>query len=249
MNSRRRFLQTNISAAMWGALNLRTAPVMAAFDGQLDTSELPGMDALRWYAQQLTLISPDELDQLIERESREFGSWPFRLNGAYVYNTGRLSLNIQRPDLGHKFTMNYFDPRDASYWGIEDFGIKGHLGGNADTVWISADVGNDRERGTWYGYGGYGLSRISQMGINDGQPPSSQIRINGNYIDIYNNQVLEGIADYDTTRAPLLTGVYEGMHTELMRRRTQIFAETNATYRRNLQQIIHELEKEGKIRL
>lgn len=86
MTSRRTFLQTSATAVMWETLNFRAGPVLAAFDKQLDTSELPGFDALRWYAQQSTLIVPNDLKfEVLEREAKEFGSMPYKLNMRDIY--------------------------------------------------------------------------------------------------------------------------------------------------------------------
>ena len=72
----------------------------------LDTSELPGIGALRWYAQQLTLLDLDDLEfKAYECEARESGSVPYKVNGAHVYLADELDLLIIKPDMGHEFFM------------------------------------------------------------------------------------------------------------------------------------------------
>lgn len=213
----------------------------------LDTSELYGLDALRWYAQQLTLVDSDDLEfKVLEREAKESGSVPYKVNGAYVYMTDEIYLSIGRPDFGHQFIMTYTDSNGASKYIINDVWLKGYLGVNADTINVITGTGNSQENSWWQGYGGYTLFKVRPFG-KKGQ--NTQFDINGKLYYINENETLEGVADYDTTRAPLLTGVYEGKHAELMRRHDKVFRETNAEYRKNLQHIIRELEKEGKIKL
>lgn len=250
MITRREFFRTCALAAALKNFNLKTGRVLAANDLLLDTSELPGFAVLRYYAQQLTLVDPYDLEfKAFEREAIESMSMPYKVNGAQVYRTGGLDLFIGRPDRGHKLFMTDTDSHGALRY-VEDVWLKGHLGGNEDTITITvARIGSSTENSWWHGYGGYGLFRYRPLRKNEAQSPTSQFEINGRTTDIGENNVLEGIASYDTTRAPLLTGIYEGTHAELMARRNQVFRQTNFEYRKNLQRIIHELEKEGKIKL
>ncbi len=246
MISRRLFLQTS-AAAMWEPFNFRTGQVLAAPDAQLDTSELPGFDALRWYAQQATVLNPDDLEfKVLERESLESGSFPFKVNGSYVYLTGELALHVGRPDFGHEFVMAYTDSNGAKR-SVNDVWMKGHLGGDADRVAFTREIDGNTEENS-YGQGGYSILRYRPRRSDDGYGEHifSKFGIEGT---IYSEKVLEDIAYFDTSRAPLLTGPYEGRHKEFLARGVQLLIESNAEYRKNLQHIIRELEKEGKIKI
>ena len=245
--NRRQFLESGLAALALGAFNLKTGKILAEPYSQIDISQLQGMDALRWYAQKLVVISPDDLEfKVFEREAKESMSLPYKVNGAYAYLENEISLHIGRPDIDSKFIMTYTDSNGISK-NVHDGGLKGHLGSDADTINDYAGLGNNtEEKRWWYGYGGYRLFRLRALGYNE-EPSPQSFKINGEPYFIGSGNVLEGIADYNTTMAPLLTGVYEGKHFELLRRREQIFMETNAQYRKNLQLIVRELEREGKI--
>jgi len=247
MISRRMFLQASAAAMMLETFNFRTDMVLAVPDALLDTSELPGMDALKWYAQQLVLIDPNDDRFGLERESKEFGSFPYKVNGSPVYMEDPLYLHITRPDYAHEFVMAYMDSNGEKRV-VTDVWLKGHLGEGADRVTFIREIDGSTEESSWYGHGGYSILRYRPRRNDDGYGEHlfSKFGIDGT---IYSEKVLEDIAYFDTSRAPLLTGTYEGKHEEFLARGVQLLIESNADYRKNLQQIIRELEKEGKIRL
>jgi len=241
MVNRRRFLQAG--AALLATYNLGNVSVLAMLD---ESPELPGFDILRWYAQKLAVIDPDDLEfKVLERESRNSQSLPYRVNGAYVYIRGDTSLHISRPDFGHKFTMAYSD--SGSKFILDDVWLKGYLEDDRDTVTVIKASNRSEEHSFWYGHGGYRLFRFRQSGKNENQLSPSEFQINGETYFIGDNKLLEGIADYDTSRAPLLTGIYEGKHEDLLKQRNKFFRDANTEYRKKLQQIIRELEEDGKI--
>ena len=245
--NRRQFLEYGMAALAMGAFNLRTGRVFAEPYPQIDTSQLHGMDALRWYAQKLMVIDLDDLEfKVFEREAKESWSLPYKLNGAYVYLENGISLRIERPDIDSKFIMTYTDSNGV-WKAVHDKWLKGHLGGVNDEVSMVIHKGKNTEDSLWKGYGGYQLYRFRPLGKDDKPNSPEEILFIREHYFSDEAIFLEGTAQYDTTRAPLLTGFYEGKHFELLRRREQIFMETNAQYRKNLQQIIIDLEKEGEI--
>ena len=254
MISRRTFLQAGSAAVAWETLNIKTDLVMAASNLASDTSELHGMDALRWYAHQQMVADPGSG---LEAESRDFGTFPFKANGARIYNKD-IYLVADRPDFGHMLHMAY-DDSNGLRCSIGDAWIKGHILGDSDYVYVWGKIGDSHEHCMWYGYGGYRLLRYRPLGKDEEPSPQFEIdeepyftpvgQIVERVTSYSQSNVIEGVASYSINRGPLLTGVYEGMHQEFLAKRAQIFTEVNTEYRKNLQHIIRELEREGKITL